>query len=336
MHEIFTDKIKIALRSCQFHLLGIVPYAILEEISSNIYNLQSKGIFVQFIVIMENGNKSIKTTNTLMRMSAAGGELYCLEDGAEDVANFVHIDKRIALNSNGFDYHIDTEIQTHLRLEEAIYQKIKEKAKLIVHQSSSPEIISYASHEWVKKGEKVHIFWEVAQAQSVILYPQKIELPLKGSIEIQINNDCLFSIQAKNDNIIAEKRIFIKALTSLGITFSVFIATDPSQEFIPLSTHPDIPFHYAIPPACTLRLYWEAEQMGILNENTWGEIPSNGFRDMQCNENTVLHFQWKTVFNLKNIELHFYILNESIKEETPKTEKTGHSILSFFRRKLLF
>ena len=337
MLDAFTNKIKIALRSCQFHIVGIIPYAILEEISSNIYNLQSRGIFVEFIVIMENGNKSIKTTNTLMRMSAAGGELYCLEDGAKEVANFVHIDKRIALNSNGFDYHIDTDIQTHLRHEEAIYQKVKEKAKLIVHQSGSPEIIGYASQEWVKKGEKTHIFWEVEQAQSVILYPQKIELPLKGSIEIQINNDCLFSIQAKNDNIITEKRIFIKALTSLGITFSVFIAIDPSQEFIPLSGHTDIPFHYAIPPACTLRLYWEAEQMGILNENTWGEIPSNGFRDMQCNENTMLHFKWKTVFDVKNIDLHFYILEATMEEETPIIEKNERSILSFFRRrKLLF
>lgn len=335
MLDAFTNKIKIALRSCQFHMVGLIPYAILEEISSNIYNLQSKGIFVEFIVIMENGNKSIKTTNTLMRMSAAGGELYCLEDGAEEIANFVHIDKRIALNSNGVDYHIDTDIQTHLRHEEAIYQKVKEKAKLIVHQSGSPEIIGYASQEWVKKGERTHIFWEVEQAQSVILYPQKIELPLKGSIEIQINNDCLFSIQAKNDNITTEKRIFIKALTTLGITFSVFIATDPSQEFIPLSAHPDIPFHFAIPPACNLRLYWEAEQIGILNENTWGEIPSNGFRDMQCNENIVLHFKWKSVFDVKNIDIHFYILDEGIQKETAKIEKAARSVFRFFKRRTL-
>lgn len=335
MHEIFTDKIKIAIRSCQFHILGIIPYAILEEISSSIYNLQSKGIYVEFIVIMENGSKSIKTTNTLLRISAAGGELHCLEDDASEITYFIHIDKRIALSSKGFDYHVDPDIQPHLSRDEAIYQQIKEKAKLIVHQSGSPEIIGYASHEWVKKGEKVHIFWEIEQAQTVILYPQKIELPLKGNIEIQINNDCLFSIQAKNDNIIKEKRIFVKALTSLGITFSVFVATDPSQEFIPLSTHPDIPFHYAIPSACALRLHWEAEQIGILMEDNWGEIPSNGFRDMQCNENTTLHFKWKTVFDIKNIDLHFYILDEGIKEESPKTEKAARSIFSFFKRRTL-
>ena len=335
MHEIFTDKIKIAIRSCQFHILGIIPYAILEEISSSIYNLQSKGIYVEFIVIMEYGSKSIKTTNTLLRISAAGGELHCLEDDASEITYFIHIDKRIALSSNGFDYHVDPDIQPHLSRDEAIYHQIKEKAKLIVHQSGSPEIIGYASHEWVKKGEKVHIFWEIEQAQTVILYPQKIELPLKGNIEIQINNDCLFSIQAKNDNIIKEKRIFVKALTSLGITFSVFVATDPSQEFIPLSTHPDIPFHYAIPSACALRLHWEAEQIGILMEDNWGEIPSNGFRDMQCNENTTLHFKWKTVFDIKNIDLHFYILDEGIKEESPKTEKAARSIFSFFKRRTL-
>ena len=270
-----------------------------------------------------------------MRMSAAGGELYCLEDGAEEIANFVHIDKRIALNSNGVDYHIDTDIQTHLRRDEIIYQQIKEKAKRLVHQSGSPEIIGYASHEWVKKGENAKIFWETDQAQSVILYPQKIDLPLKGSMEIQINNDSLFSIQAKNDNMITEKRIFIKVLTSLGITFSVFVAKDSSQEFIPLSAHPDIPFHFAIPPACNLRLYWEAEQMGILNENTWGEIPSNGFRDMQCNENIVLHFKWKTVFDVKNIDIHFYILDEGIQKETAKIEKATRSVFRFFKRRTL-
>jgi hypothetical protein len=335
MLEVYTNKIKIALRSCQYHVVGVISYGILEEIAFNIYSLQSKGIFVEFIVIMENGNKSIKTTNTLMRMSAAGGELYCTEYAEKDFAYFVHIDKRIALNSNGVDYHNDTDIQTHLRSDEAIYQKIKEKAKRLVHQSGRSEIIGYASHEWVKKGEKAQIFWEIEQAQSVILYPQKIELPLKGSMEIQINNDILFIIQAKSDNIITEKRIFIKALTTLGISFSVFIAPDFSQEFIPLSAHPDIPLHFAIPPGCNLRLCWEADQMGILNENTWGEIPSNGFRDMQCNENTALHFKWKTVFDIKNIDLHFYILEEDIKEETPKTEKTARSIFSFFKRRTL-
>lgn len=336
MHEIFTNKIKIALRSCQFHIAGVIPYVILEEISSNIYSLQSKGIFVEFIVTMENANKSIKITNTLMRMSAAGGELYCTKDDEQDVTYFIHIDKRIALNSKSDDYHIDTDIQTHIKRDEIIYQQIKEKAKRLVHQSGSPEIIGYASHEWIKKGENAKIFWETDRAQSVVLYPQKIDLPLNGSMEIQINNDSLFSIQAKNDNMITEKRIFIKVLTSLGITFSVFVVKDSSQEFIPLSAHPDIPFHFAIPPACNIRLYWEAEQMGILNENTWGEIPSNGFRDIQCNENMVLHFKWKTVFDVKNIDIHFYILDKGVQEETAKMEKTARSIFRFFKRRTLF
>lgn len=335
MNEIYINKIKIALRSCQFHIVGVIPYAVLDAISSNINNLQTNGIFVEFVVIMENGNKSIKTTNTLMRMSAAGGELYCTENIEQDITYFVHIDKRIALHSDGFDYHIDSDIQTHLRRDDAIYQQIKEKAKRIIHQSGSPEIIGYASHEWIKKGEKVQIFWETVQAQSVVLYPQKIELPLNGSIEIQINNDSLFSIYAKNDNVITEKRIFIKALTTLGISFSVFIATESSQEFIPLIAHPDIPFHFAIPPACSLRLYWEAEQVGILNENTWGEMPSNGFRDMQCNENTVLHFKWKTVFDIKDIDIHFYIIDGGINEETPKTIKAARSIFGFFKKRTL-
>lgn len=335
MHDNFADKIKIALRSCQFHVVGVIPYVLLEEMATNVYNLQSKGIFVEFIVIMENGNKSIKTTNTLLRLSAAGGDLHCLEDELEELAYFIHIDKRIALNSNGFDYLHDEDIQSHLRRDEAIYQEIKKKAKLIVHQTGRPEIIGYALQEWVKKGEKTQIFWEVNQAQSVILYPQKIELPLKGNMEVQINNDCLFSIQAKNDNIIAEKRIFIKALTSLGITFSVFITTDPSQEFILLSAHPDIPFHYAIPPDCNLRLCWEAEQMGILKEDSWGEIPANGLRDMQIKENTALHFKWKTVFDIKHIDLHFYILDEDTRVEIPKTERAARSIFSFFKRRTL-
>ncbi|MFO0469333.1 MAG: hypothetical protein ACK5ZX_08500 [Bacteroidota bacterium] len=335
MNDIFSNKIKIALRSCQFHVVGVISYALLEEIAPNIYSLQSKGIFVEFIILMENAKKSIKATNTLMRISAAGGELYCAEEAEHDVAYFVHIDKRIALNSKGDDYHIDTDIQIHLRGDENIYQQIKEKAKRLVHQSGSPKIIGYASHEWVKKGEYTKIFWETDKAQSVILYPQKIDLPLKGSMELQINNDSLFSIQAKNDNMITEKRIFIKVLSPLGITFSVFIATDYSQELIPLHAHPDIPFHFAIPPACNLRLYWEAEQTGILNENTWGEIPSNGFRDMQCNENTMLHFKWKTIFDVKNIDLHFYILDESKQEKTAKMEKATQSIFRFFQRRTL-
>jgi hypothetical protein len=48
------------------------------------------------------------------------------------------------------------------------------------------------------------------------------------------------------------------------------------------------------------------------------------------------HFKWKTVFDIKNIDLHFYILDEGKKEETPKTEKAARSIFSFFRRRTLF
>jgi hypothetical protein len=51
----------------------------------------------------------------------------------------------------------------------------------------------------------------------------------------------------------------------------------------------------------------------------------------------VLHFKWKTVFDVKNIDLHFYVLEATMEEETPKIEKNERSILSFFRRrKLLF
>jgi hypothetical protein len=190
-----------------------------------------------------------------------------------------------------------------------------------------------ASKEWVKVGETIELNWEVAQAQSVILQPLNIPVPLSGHIEVQIDMDCLFMLQASNEDITSEKRIFIKAVTSLGLTFSVFMTTEQLEGYIPLEARPEIPHHYAIPPDCHLRLYWDADRMGILREQQWGEIPVHGFRDFQIKEDTSFLFTWKTIFETKIIELHFYILKEKILLETRKTETKRPSLFSLFKKR---
>jgi len=72
MSDLFTDKIRLAFRSCQFHIQGIIPYHLLEELSVSLFNLQTKGILIELIVLMDNELKSIKTTNILLRISAGG------------------------------------------------------------------------------------------------------------------------------------------------------------------------------------------------------------------------------------------------------------------------
>ena len=59
----------------------------------------------------------------------------------------------------------------------------------------------------MKTGEKINISWEVDQAQSVLLLPQNISLSQKGSMFIQIDMDCLLTIQAKNENISANEQM---------------------------------------------------------------------------------------------------------------------------------
>ena len=78
MSDLFTDKIKLAIRSCQFHIQGIIPYPLLEEISVSLFNLQTKGILIELIILMDNEIKSIKTTNILLRISAAGGQIFTI------------------------------------------------------------------------------------------------------------------------------------------------------------------------------------------------------------------------------------------------------------------
>ena len=333
MNELFTEKIKLALRSCQFHIQGVLPYELFEDISSSLFILQNKGVLIEFIILMENEMKSIKTSNTLLRVSAGGGQLYTLLNHKNENSYFINIDKKIRLSS--IEPNEETMEDTYSKLTNGIikFNSLKLKSNPVLHKSGCPEIIFSASKEWVKAGDKINLFWEVDQAQSVHLSPQELSLPLKGSIEVEINMDCLFTIQAINENLTSEKRIFIKSLTSNGLNFSVQILTNNLNDYIPLTSHPEIPFHYAIPPDCHIRLSWEADQMGILKEEKWGELPVHGYRDIQFNEDTTLVFILKTIFELKKINLYFYILREKPIPELSKEEKTSNFLFNIFKKR---
>lgn len=333
MNELFTDKIKLAFRSSQYHIQGIIPYHILEDIASNLFNLQNKGVFIELIVLMDNEIKSIKTTNTLLRISAGGGQIFTYCDLENTTIFFLNFDKKISISNEEINEEPKQDIQSSIKKGILVFQNLKEKATPVIHQSGCPEISFTASNEWVKCGDKINLIWEVAQGQSVHLLPQDLSLPLKGSIEVQINTDSLFTIQVKNENLTVEKRIFVKSLTSYGLNFSVQILTNNLNTFIPLEAHPEIPFHYAIPPNCDIRLNWEADKMGILKEEKWGELPVNGYRDIQFKEDTILDFTWKTIFEIKKINLHFYIMREKRMPEIPKKEKTIHPIFRLFKKR---
>jgi len=333
MSDLFTDKIRLAFRSCQFHIQGIIPYHLLEELSVSLFNLQTKGILIELIVLMDNELKSIKTTNILLRISAAGGQIFTIINFESEITFFLNIDKKIKISS--IENKDESATNIHSTISEGIllYQNLKTTAIPVNHLSGYPEISFYASKEWVKTGDKINISWEVDQAQSVLLLPQNISLSQKGSMFIQIDMDCLLTIQAKNENITAEKRIFIKALTRLGLTFTVKILTAKLNNYIPLESHPEIPFNYAIPPDSDIRLFWEADKIGILTEEDWGELPVIGYRDIQFKKDANLQFTWKTIFELKKITLSFYILPETSPIKAPKKEKSTNSIFSFLKKR---
>ena len=333
MSDLFTDKIRLAFRSCQFHIQGIIPYHLLEELSASLFNLQTKGILIELIVVMDNELKSIKSTNILLRIAAAGGQIFTIINLENEITFFLNIDKKIKISS--IENKDESATNIHSTISEGIllFQNLKTTAIPVIHLSGYPEISFYASKEWVKTGDKINISWEVNHAQSVLLLPQNISLSQKGSMFIQIDMDCLLTIQAKNENISAEKRIFIKALTRLGLSFTVQILTAKLNNYIPLEPHPEIPFNYAIPPDCDVRLFWEADIMGILSEDDWGEIPVIGYRDIQFKKDASLQFTWKTIFELKKITLSFYILTEASPIKSPKKEKSTNSIFSFLKKR---
>ena len=93
MTDLFTDKIRLAFRSCQFHIQGIIPYHLLEELSASLFNLQTKGILIELIVVMDNELKSIKSTNILLRIAAAGGQIFTIINLENEITYFLNIDK---------------------------------------------------------------------------------------------------------------------------------------------------------------------------------------------------------------------------------------------------
>ena len=98
----------------------------------------------------------------------------------------------------------------------------------------------------------------------------------------------------------------------MGLSFSVQILTTKLNNYIPLASHPEIPFNYAIPPDCDVRLFWEADKMGILSED-----------DFICNFN---HFT--IICKQSNIYVH---LIRGIKKLLKKDKyKTIYKIIEWF------
>lgn len=333
MNEHFNEKIKLAIRSSQFHIQGIITSSMLENISFHLFQKQNKGVFIELIILMNNTPKTIKITNILLRIASGGGQIYYIDKDSNEDDCFLNIDKKIIISSKETEDDVKVDAQSQLANSTLLFKSLTETAFPVVHQSGQPDILFSASKEWVKAGDNIELTWQVEQAQSVILLPQNISVPLNGKTDIKINTDCLFTLQAKNEEIISEKRIFIKAVNSLGLTFSVYISTDQLAGYMLLQAHPEIPYHYAIPPDSHVRLHWESDRMGILSEKNWGEMPVNGFREMQIKEDAIFQFTWKTVFDIKLINLHFYILQEKKPQKAQKKEPERPSLFKLFKRR---
>jgi hypothetical protein len=293
----------------QSHIQITVGIAELEKMEAEIFKLQNRGIHVELIVFLSQSERGLRNMNTLKRMAIAGSNiaLVSIPESNQFIECFAILDKKQLISN--VDYG------TVNNTGELIYNKVKEfqvissKSEKLDYSVSDIQINLQADKTEVQPGDLVEIYWEVENADFIVLDPVVGAVNTNGNISIPVFEDTLFRIKASNKSGILIKSVFIKVVDDSFIELKIAVYDPATAEYVPLeSANP--PHHsYAVLRGDRIKMEWSTKANGILKESKLGFINIFGEHIFQIFENENYIFTLETTLGVYTRKLDLFAVS---------------------------
>ena len=298
-------------------------------LSKSLFNSLDKNIEIEIIIVANSNNKSLKTINLFKRLIDGGVSIYWYNNS--DFFNeeqFFGIFDKTFLIFKSSDEKITQNEEEYVRYKNNLFKTIKSESKKIELLSGAITIEFNSEETIVQKNQTTLLTWNVENAYHVSIEPDIGDVPLIGSMEVNLTKDQSFSLTALNKGSTLSKSLFIKVFETKEIEFEISVFDPIIKNFItiePSSLHKG---HYGVYFGQLIKIYWNFNMIGKLHEITLGNLPLVGFHEFKILENTQLAFTLNTLENTQNKALVFHVFeNAQIYDKlNPKTPDNNMTV----------
>lgn len=320
------SEVATQLKRLQSHVQITAGMAELEKMEAEIFKLQNRGVHVELIVFLAQSERGLKNMNTLKRMAIAGSNiaLVAIPESKQFIECFAILDKKQLISN--VDYGAVSNTGELIYNKAKAFQVLQSKSEKLDYSVSDIRINLQANKTEVQPGESVELYWEVENADFILLDPVIGTIDTTGNISIPVFEDTLFRIKASSKSGILIKSVFIKVVDDAFIELKVSVYDPSSKDFVTLdSANP--PHHsYAVLKGDRIKIEWSTKANGILKEAKLGFINVFGEHIFQIFDNDNYSFTLETTLGVYNRNLDLFavteqpsIINLTSKEPIQKT-----------------
>ena len=148
-------------------------------------------------------------------------------------SHFIIVDKTNLVNKIFYNSSDNYEKQVHYFTK--IFNKILNKSEKIKFNNDRIKIKFNSDKTIIKRNEQIKLSWNITNADYFKISNVEVDYDNKNSIMLQLQNDTLFEILAKNKNEVVKKLLFVKVIQNENLTIDVKVFDKSLKDFIYLT-----------------------------------------------------------------------------------------------------
>jgi len=261
------------------------------DLAPAILRAQMEGKYFELIVFLQSGFKAMEVANLLHRMVNSGARIGIIEGkfDSEHLEIFGVFDNKLLVSN--FYYEESILFIDLIRQKHKDFDLLLRGAEMVNLQSQPIKLTFSSSQYFVRKGEKVELSWKAQNSTHQIINPYPGEVENEGKYQCLVENDTLFTIQAKNIKNSALLSIFIKCIDDDHIKAIISVYNSELTQYIAIDPIPDDASIYAVYKGDLVRVEWLTYSGSKLSEASMGNLKNTDFTNFVAKTSTKFEFK---------------------------------------------
>ena len=283
-------------------------------LAPHIFNALNRGIGLELVLVLPEGRRDLQLTNSLLRMSSAGAEIYWSAASGPLGVPYAVIDKSLLIYR-----HAPEDGQG--KSDESLVLAFRADQKELIRQSlpfetrrESIDILFDADPDQAMAGTAITLRWNATGADTARIEPDIGEVPTQGTVEVSPLKDTLYTITAENAAVQTSRKQFVKVHSGPDVRILVSVHEPEVDAMIDLQSPAGFPGYYAIEAGQKVRIQWDCPSSGQMWCDQLGQLPLSGSHEMVVHQDMKMDFHFRQVFTRQSWPLRFVIVPDSTSE----------------------
>jgi hypothetical protein len=332
-HDIISE-INLQILRSEYSLQLLVEHNDLFFLSKNLLQISNNNIAIEIIIISNNDKKSLQFVNLCKRLIDAGASIFWHKDAVffNEEEFFGVFDKTYVIAKISADKTTDN-AEEFVRFKNSFFRNILLKSKKIELLSGNIKVDFNTDRTIIQKNEKVMLRWHIENAYHASIEPNIGDVSLSGSKTVRILKDQSYLLTATNKESVISKTVYIKVFETKEIEFDISVFDPILKVPIKIESSTLNDGHYGVYFGQSVKISWNINMIGKLNEDSLGSLPLSGFHEFEILKNTPFIFTLNTLENTQKKTIVFHAFEDA--EIYDKLNIKNHEKSNLIKKKAL-